>query len=85
MSEDEIVSAARWAAEANYGSVVLQSGEIVGEENTAFVERVLKRLHAEFGDMLGVTLCLGEQKEEVYRRWRDALLARFDGYNTKVI
>lgn len=77
MSEDEIVAAARWAAEANYGSVVLQSGEIVGEENTAFVERVLTRLHAEFGDTLGVTLCLGEQEEEVYRRWRDAGAHRY--------
>lgn len=69
MSEDEILAAARWAYEANYGSVVLQSGEIVGEENTAFVERILKRIHAEFGDSFGITLSLGEQEEETYRRW----------------
>lgn len=77
MTEEEIVSAARWASEANYGSVVLQSGEIVGEENTAFVERVLKRIHAEFGDTLGITLCLGEQDEEVYRRWLEAGAHRY--------
>lgn len=77
MTEDEIVAAARWAYEANYGSVVLQSGEIVSEENAAFVERVLTRIHAAFGDALGVTLCLGEQEEEVYRRWRDAGAHRY--------
>ncbi len=69
MTEDEVVEAARWAAQAKYGSIVLQSGEIVSEANTAFVERVVGRLHAEFGDALGITLCLGEQSEETYRRW----------------
>ena len=77
LSEDEIVAAARQAERARYGSVVLQSGEVASEANTAFVERVVSRLHAEFGDALGVTLCLGEQSEEAYRRWRAAGAHRY--------
>ena len=77
MSEDEILDAAAWAWENRYGSVVLQSGEIQGEENTAFVERVLERLHARFGDSLGVTLSLGEQSRETYSRWRKAGAHRY--------
>lgn len=77
LTEDEIVEAARRAERARYGSVVLQSGEVASEENTAFVERVVSRLHAEFGDALGITLCLGEQSEETYRRWHAAGAHRY--------
>ena len=77
MTEDEIVDAAIWAAENRYGSIVLQAGEIQSEENTALVERVLTRIHAQFGDDLGITLSLGEQTEDVYRRWRAAGAHRY--------
>lgn len=77
MTEDEIVAAALWARQAKYGSVVLQSGEVASEENTAFVERVLHRLHEACGDALGITLCLGEQSEETYRRWKAAGAHRY--------
>ncbi|MGN0852835.1 MAG: [FeFe] hydrogenase H-cluster radical SAM maturase HydE [Kiritimatiellia bacterium] len=77
MSADEIVEAAAWAAENGYGSVVLQSGEIQSEENTAFYEQVVSRLHARFGDDLGITLSLGEQPPETYRRWRLAGAHRY--------
>jgi len=77
MSEDEIVDSAAWAADNGYGSVVLQSGEIKSDDNTAFVERVLSRLHKRFGDSFGVTLSLGEQTRETYARWRDAGAHRY--------
>ena len=77
MDEGEILDAVAWAAENRYGSVVLQSGEIAAEANTAFVERVLMRIRERFGDSLGVTLSLGEQSEEAYRRWKDAGAHRY--------
>ena len=77
MDEGEIVDAVAWAAKNRYGSVVLQSGEIATEANTAFVERVLQRIRERFGDSLGVTLSLGEQSEETYRRWKDAGAHRY--------
>ena len=77
MTEGEIVDSAAWAADNGYGSVVLQSGEIQSEENAAFVERVLARVHDRFGDSFGVTLSLGEQTPETYLRWRNAGAHRY--------
>lgn len=77
MTEDEIVESTAWAAENRYGSVVLQSGEIDSEVNTAFVERVLKRIHGLYGDSLGITLSLGEQSRETYERWKNAGAHRY--------
>ena len=77
MDADEIVREAKWAFKAGYGSLVLQSGELAGEANVAFVEDVLKRIHAFGGDDFGVTISLGEQTEETYRRWREAGAHRY--------
>ena len=77
LSEDDVVRMARWSFEQGYGSVVLQSGELESEANTAFVERVLKRIREFGGDEFGVTLSLGEQTEEVYRRWFEAGAHRY--------
>ena len=77
MDADEIVRAAKWARKAGYGSVVLQSGELTGEANAAFVEDVLRRIHAAAGDDFGITLSLGEQPEGTYRRWKEAGAHRY--------
>ena len=77
LAEEDVLRMAKWCFERGYGSVVLQSGEIEAEENTAFVERVLKGIREFGGDAFGVTLCLGEQTAEVYRRWREAGAHRY--------
>ena len=77
MEADEIVREAELAFKAGYGSLVLQSGELTGEANAAFVEDVLRRIHAFGGDEFGVTISLGEQPEEIYRRWREAGAHRY--------
>jgi len=77
MDADEILREAEWSFKAGYGSLVLQSGELTGEENVAFIEDVLKRIHAFGGDAFGITLSLGEQTEETYRRWREAGAHRY--------
>ena len=74
LSADEIVRLAELDARQGYASLVIQSGEIESEEHTRFVEDVLRRI-APLD--LGVTLSLGEQTEEVYRRWREAGAARY--------
>jgi len=75
LSEDEIMECARWAQENNYGSLVLQSGEDSSEEFVDFVERIVKRITKETG--LGITLSVGEQTEEAYRRFFDAGAHRY--------
>ena len=74
MAADEIVACAEFAARENYGSLVIQSGEIESEGHTRFIEDVLNRIRPL---NLGVTLSLGEQEEEVYRRWKEAGAARY--------
>lgn len=62
-------NAAQW-----YASVVLQSGEIESEAHTQYIEECLRGI-CPLG--LGVTLSLGEQSEETYRRWREAGAERY--------
>ena len=77
MKEDEIVESALWAHEHRYGSVVLQSGEQTGEKFVSMIVRVLKRIKEGSEGKLGVTLCLGEQSPETYRRWFEAGAHRY--------
>ncbi|MCK8825759.1 [FeFe] hydrogenase H-cluster radical SAM maturase HydE [Fuchsiella alkaliacetigena] len=69
ISEKEILAAARWAHENNYGSLVLQSGELQNEEFIDFVEKIIKKIKKLSQNELGITLSLGEQKKETYQRW----------------
>ena len=77
LSRDEVVEMARWAYDREYGSLVLQSGEIESEENTRYIEDILRRIRSFGGDRFGITLSLGEQDEEVYRRWLEAGAHRY--------
>ncbi len=77
MDEEEIFKEAVWAYEAEYGSCVIQSGERRDEEYIAMIERVVKRIKEATDGKLGITLSLGEQTEEVYRRWREAGAHRY--------
>lgn len=60
------------ARRRGYPAIALQAGELEGEENTLFYERILAKCHD-----LEVTLSLGEQTESVYRRWKEAGALRY--------
>jgi biotin synthase len=77
MDEEEIVREAIWAFENEYGSAVIQSGERKNAAYIELIERVLKRVKKETDGKLGITLSLGEQTEETYRRWRKAGAHRY--------
>jgi len=68
LSEAQVLDCVREASRRGYSAVALQAGEIESEANTAFYERILSALPPG----LEVTLSLGEQTEEVYRRWKVA-------------
>jgi len=77
LSDEEIVDAAKFAYENDYGSIALQSGEL---ESPAFTERVtslLKKIKNVSNDKLGITISLGEQTEETYRHWFNAGAHRY--------
>lgn len=77
LSDDEILSAAKFAFDNNFASVVLQSGEIEGEKFTQRIENLLKEIKKLSNDKLGVTLSCGEQTEETYSRWKEAGAHRY--------
>ena len=77
MDEDEIFKEALWAYEAEYGSCVIQSGERQDEAYIAMIERTVKRISEATKGELGITLSLGEQTEETYRRWKSAGAHRY--------
>ena len=72
VTKEEVIECAKYAYEERYGSVVIQSGE---RSDMAFVdeiEDILNEIKTLSNGELGVTLSLGEQSEETYRRWFDA-------------
>ena len=74
---DEILSGARWAFEQRYGSIVLQSGERSDPAFVDFITEVVTKIRAVSRDQLAITLSLGEQSEETYRRWHEAGAERY--------
>lgn len=77
LEDGQILDAARFAHAKNYGSFVLQGGEL---ESVAFTERIeylIREIKKLSDGKLGITLSLGEQKEEVYQRWFQAGAHRY--------
>jgi biotin synthase len=77
LTDEEVLSAARFAWENKYGSIVLQSGEV---DTPPFVDRIdnlLKEIKKMSNGELGITLSLGEQSEETYKRWYDSGAHRY--------
>ena len=70
--EDEVAACIVEARRRGYPAVAVQAGEIESEANTAYYERLIAICRG-----LEVTLSLGEQTEEVYRRWKDAGAMRY--------
>lgn len=77
LSDDEIIEAARFAWESNYGSVVLQGGELESESFTVRIENLLRRIKEISNGELGITLSVGEQTYDVYKRWFEAGAHRY--------
>jgi biotin synthase len=77
LTDDEILEAARFAYINRYGSIALQSGELEGPFITGRIENLLKRIKELSNGELGITLSVGEQEPEVYKRWFDAGAHRY--------
>ena len=67
LAESEAVACIAEARRRGYPAVAFQAGEVESEANTAYYEALLAHCRG-----LEVTLSLGEQTEEVYRRWKAA-------------
>jgi len=77
LSDDEILDAARFAFKNRYGSIALQSGELESPVVTGRIENLLYKIKELSDGELGVTLSVGEQEPEVYKKWFDAGAHRY--------
>lgn len=74
---EDILAMAKWTYEHQYGSITLQSGERQDETFITYVEELVRDIKQLSNNELGITLCVGEQNEEAYRRWFEAGAHRY--------
>ncbi|MCH4166320.1 MAG: [FeFe] hydrogenase H-cluster radical SAM maturase HydE [Megasphaera sp.] len=74
---DDILAMAKWTYDNGYGSLTLQSGERQDDEFIAYIEGLLRDIKKLSDGGLGITLCVGEQTEDTYRRWFEAGAHRY--------
>jgi len=77
LRDGEVLEAAKFAFLNNYGSIVIQSGELQSDNFTNRILKLLSEIKKLSQDKLGVTLSLGEQTYEVYKKWFDAGAHRY--------
>ncbi len=77
VTEQEVLEAARYAWENKFGSIVIQAGERSGTRYVQRIERIVRMVKQMSNGELGITLSLGEQTEETYRRWFEAGAHRY--------
>ena len=77
LTDDEILAAARFAYVSRYGSIALQSGELESKFVTSRIENLLHKIKELSNGELGVTLSVGEQEPEVYKKWYAAGAHRY--------
>ena len=82
LSLDDIMACARQCAEMGYGSMVIQSGERADKKFIDLIAGVVERIKAETRteqqpEGLGITLCIGQQSYETYKRLYDAGAHRY--------
>ena len=77
LSDAEVLDCAHLAKELGYGSVALQSGERSDSEFIDKIEHLVREIKKIDGGSLGITLSLGEQSEDTYRRWFEAGAHRY--------
>ena len=77
LTEEEIINGAEWVDRNEYGSMVLQAGERYDEKFVSFIEEVIAKIKSRTSGRLGITLSLGEQSLETYKRWFDAGAHRY--------
>ena len=77
LNDEEVLECARLAHEMGYGSVAIQSGERFNATFVQKIEHLVREIKMIGNGSLGITLSLGEQSEETYRRWFEAGAHRY--------
>lgn len=76
LTHEEALESARFAHDNHFGSIVIQSGELLGKHFVDDLEQLISSIHKNFPELL-ITLSCGEHDIDVYRRWREAGADRY--------
>jgi biotin synthase len=77
LTDEEVISSAKYALDRNWGSVVIQAGELQGTAFTNKIEHLLNEICKLSTETPGITLSLGEQSDETLKRWYNAGAKRY--------
>jgi biotin synthase len=77
LTDEEIIEAACYALTQNYSSIVLQSGELVAPSFTKRIDQLIKKIAQRTNGSLRITLSLGEQSDETFKRWFESGAQRY--------
>lgn len=77
LSDEEVFFAADYAFKNRYGSIAIQAGEQQSEPFISRIERLVDEIKERTGGALGITLSLGEQSRDTYRRWKEVGADRY--------
>ncbi len=77
LSDEDVLDAAKYAIDNNYGSIVIQAGERSNKAFTDKITELLTKIKSLSDTPPGITLSLGEQSESVFRAWKEAGAHRY--------
>ena len=76
MNEEEILDCLNFIQQANYGSVVFQTGELNNEVFKNYLLKIISMTHEKFPEM-GITVSCGEFDFDYYKKLKEAGASRY--------
>ena len=77
LSHDEVIEASLAAMDLGLGYIAIQGGEVEGEDHAWKIESLIKKIRELSHNEIGITLSLGEQSPDTYRKWFEAGAHRY--------
>lgn len=77
LTDKQVLEAAKLAHDKQFGSIVIQAGELTSAKFVKRISGLLKEIKTLSNNQLGITLSLGEQPLEVYQEWKQAGAHRY--------
>jgi len=77
IEDKDVIDAAIFAWKNRYASIVIQGGERNDQHFINRIDNLIQQIKKETNGDLGITLSLGEQTEETYKRWFDSGAHRY--------
>ena len=74
---DTIMDTVRWCAKRGYGSIMLQSGEVVSSKRINYLTKIINDIKQVVAPEMGISLSVGELSHDQYQTLYDAGATRY--------